>query len=96
MGKALASIRIDVDKITKDKIFVGQKGKYLDLTVSINDEPNQYGQNISVWEKQSDDERNNDDAKNYLGNGKIFWSDGGAPRAQQAPAQNNDDDSLPF
>ena len=28
---------IDVNKIPKDKIFVGKKGKYLPITITIND-----------------------------------------------------------
>jgi hypothetical protein len=34
---------IDVNKIPKDKIFVGKKGKYLPITITINDELDQFG-----------------------------------------------------
>jgi len=37
-------IKIDVSKIDKAHIFEGKKGKWLDLTVWINDAPDKYGQ----------------------------------------------------
>ena len=32
---------INLSEIPKDKIFVGKKGKYLPITITLNDEPDQ-------------------------------------------------------
>jgi hypothetical protein len=35
------SLKIDIDKIDKSKLFKGQKGTYLDAVVFLNDEKDQ-------------------------------------------------------
>ena len=100
----LISASIDVSKISKDKLISGAKGKYLNITISINDEVDQYGNQVGIYESQSKDERDAKDKKNYLGNGKIAWSsDGGstakpsAPASAPAPqAKVEEGDDLPF
>lgn len=100
----LISASIDVSKISKDKLIVGAKGKYLNITISINDDVDQYGNQVGIYESQSKDERDAKDKKNYLGNGKIAWSsDGGstakpsAPASAPAPqAKVEEGDDLPF
>ena len=44
---------IDVNKIPKDKIFVGKKGKYLPITITINDELDQFGNQGPVVVEQT-------------------------------------------
>ena len=34
---------INLSEIPKDKIIEGKKGKYLPITITINDEPDQFG-----------------------------------------------------
>ena len=51
----------------------GEKG--ISLTVSINDEANQWGQNLSAYVSQSKEDRVKKD-RFYVGNGKTFWTDG--------------------
>jgi len=34
---------INLTAIPKDKIIVGKKGKYLPIAISVNDEPDQFG-----------------------------------------------------
>jgi hypothetical protein len=99
----LISASIDVSKISKGKLIEGAKGKYLNITISINDEVDQYGNQVGIYESQSKEERDAKEKKNYLGNGKITWtSDGGtAPKSEASkpvPPKANveDDDSLPF
>ena len=36
---------INLDSIPKDKIIMGKKGKYLPLTITLNDEVDQFGNN---------------------------------------------------
>ena len=99
MSKLIA-LSIDVNKINKERPYQGQKGKYLNLTVALNDEPDQYGNHASAWEEQTKEEREAGQQKNYLGNGKVFWTDNGSSQPQQASqsSQNlgQDDDDLPF
>ena len=95
---------IDLNKIPKDKIFVGKKGKYLPITITINDEPDQFGNQGPVVVEQTKEERDAKVAKTYLGNVKIVWTNGtnvdtaprdgdsSAPPPQLKPQQ----DDLPF
>ena len=93
---------IDLNKIPKDKIFVGKKGKYLPITITINDEVDQFGNQGPVVVEQSKEERDAKSPKTYLGNVKVVWSNGNnvnpAPRdGEQAPAQTAPQvDDLPF
>ena len=50
----LVSASLDVTKIKKQKL---KDGKYLNITVSINDDTNKFGQNVGVYETQSKEER---------------------------------------
>lgn len=80
----------------------GKDGKYKNFTLSINNEVNQYGQNVSMWVEQSKEERDAKAKKNYVGNGKVVWTDGTnvAPAKQSVPANENTieeaDDDMPF
>ena len=95
---------IDLNKIPKDKIFIGKKGKYLPITITINDEPDQFGNQGPVVVEQTKEERDAKVAKTYLGNVKIVWTNGtnvdtaprdGAPAPAQAQTTPQADD-LPF
>ena len=104
---SLISVSIDLTKIDKSKINNHQNGsKYYNLTLSVNDETNQYGQNVGVYDSQSKEERDANHQKNYLGNGKVVWTgdgkisvaqrqeNGTANEAANVPAE--DDGDLPF
>ena len=64
---------IDVTKIDKEKIV---KGKYLGISIFLNDENDQYGNNVIVTLSQSKEERDIKAPKTYLGNGKVVWGEG--------------------
>ena len=95
---------INLNEIPKDKIITGKKGKYLPITITLNDEVDQFGNQGPVCVEQTKEERDAKTAKTYLGNVKVVWTNGEnvdiAPRdnaPQQAtpqPAQVEDD--LPF
>jgi len=96
---------IDLTKIPKDKIIDGKKGKYLPITITINDELDNYGNNGPVMVSQSKEERESKAAKVYLGNVKVVWTNGNnvaaAPRNDQAgfqaaPQPQPVADDLPF
>ena len=67
---------INLNNIPKDKIIEGKKGKYLPITITINDELDQFGNNGPVVVSQSKEERESKVAKVYLGNVQIVWTNG--------------------
>jgi hypothetical protein len=78
-----------------------KQAKGVELTISIADETNNFGQNVSSFVSQSKEDREAKKQKFYVANGKCFWTDGKITKAEQqaqpqqsAPSQ--DDDSLPF
>ena len=94
---------INLNAIDKSKIIEGKKGKYLPITITVNDEPDQFGNQGPVCIEQSKEEREAKVAKTYLGNVKIVWTngtnvdtapraDGISPNSQAAPQV----DDLPF
>ena len=96
---------INLSAIDKSKIIDGKKGKYLPITITINDEPDQFGNQGPVCMEQTKEEREAKVAKKYLGNCKVVWTDGVFPEPnrdnQQAPPQNKPqavaaDPDLPF
>jgi len=100
---SIIATSIDLNKIPKDKIIIGKKGKYLPITITLNDELDQFGNNGPVVVQQSKEEREAKTEKVYLGNVKVVWTNGdnvaAAPRdgqpQQAAPAAAPVDD-LPF
>ena len=94
---------INLNEIPKDKIYVGKKGKYLPITITLNNELDQFGNQGPVVVAQTKEERDAKTPKTYLGNVKVVWTDGNnvntAPRDNNsapatAPAAANED--LPF
>ena len=70
------------------KTLKAKKEKGIALTVSINDETNDYGQNVSSYVSQSKEDRDNKKQKYYIGNGKVYWSDGKITVAERKSVPN--------
>ena len=97
---------IDLTKIPKDKIIDGKKGKYLPLTITLNEEVDQFGNQGPIIVAQSKEERDAKMDKVYLGNVQVVWTNGdnvaAAPRQDQpgmaAPAAKPQpvEEDLPF
>ena len=95
---------INLNEIPKDKIINGKKGKYLPITITINDEPDQFGNQGPVVVEQSKEERDAKTQKTYLGNCRVVWTNGdnvdAAPRDGQTAAPQPKsaviDNDLPF
>jgi len=98
---------INLNEIPKDKIYVGKKGKYLPITITLNDELDQFGNQGPVVVEQTKEERDAKAPKTYLGNVKVVWSNGQnvdpAPRdtnmspiTSASAAQPATEDDLPF
>ncbi len=91
-----ASIR--VDKLPKEKFVKGKDGAvYYNLTISVSDD-SRYGNNVAITDSQTKEEREAKKPKNYLGNGKVVWTDGNIVLAEKEPVieQVADTDDLPF
>lgn len=86
MGKIALSLKINVSQIDKARLFKGQKGQYLDMTIFVDlDQLDQYGNSGMITQDVSKDEKQQGVKGNILGNGKVFWVENGqAPRAQNS------------
>ena len=96
---------INLSEVPKDKIITGEKGKYLPITITLNDEPDQFGNQGPIVVAQTKEERESKQNKTYLGNVQVVWTNGDnvatAPRddqpVQAAPVgQAVPADDLPF
>ena len=91
---------IRVDKLPKEKFIKGKDGAvYYNLTISVGDET-RYGNNVSFTDSQTKEERDAKVAKNFLGNGKVVWTDGTVKLAEReekvAVAVDEQSGDLPF
>ncbi len=78
---------INLSEIPKDKIYVGKKGKYLPITITLNDDVDQFGNQGPVVVEQTKEERESKQAKTYLGNVKVVWTNGN--NVDRAPMDSN-------
>ncbi len=62
---------INLSEIPKDKIIPGKKGKYLPITITINDESDQFGNQGPIVVAQTKEERDAQEKKTYLGNVQV-------------------------
>lgn len=96
---ALINVSLRVDKLPKEKFVSGKDGAvYYNFTIGVNDESNQYGQNVSLTDSQTKEEREAKKAKTYLGNGNVVWTDGNikvADKKVEVTAKEVESD-LPF
>tara|TARA_R100001440_G_scaffold70846_1_gene93505 strand:- start:3151 stop:3408 length:258 start_codon:yes stop_codon:yes gene_type:complete len=73
------------------------KGTYHNYTLSVNDETNQYGQNVAIWKEQTKEERTAKKPREYVGNGRVVWTEGTVARAEAVQQVGADDTAnLPF
>lgn len=80
---------INLTNIPKDKIIEGKKGKYLPITITVNDEVDQFGNQGPVIVSQTKEERETKVDKTYLGNVQVVWTNGEFPSPPPRPEQSN-------
>ena len=100
------SIKIDVTKIDKSRLFKGKKGTYLDLTSFIDtEEEGEYGDHGTVSQSVSQEERSSGKKMPFIGNVKVFWQEAGYEGRPKSPEElkeqysdddDDDDDDIPF
>jgi len=94
---ALINLKINLDNLPKEKFVKGKKGTYYSFTVSVNDDTNTYGQNASVFDSQSKEQREAKEPRKYIGNGQVAWTDGTCVKVErQEEAQAVVSDDMPF
>ena len=97
---ALINLSLRVDKLPKEKFVQGKDGAvFYNFTVSVNDESNQWGQNVSLTDSQTKEEREAKKPKSYLGNGTVVWTNGTiqlAEKKEGVATKEVVEDSLPF
>ena len=81
----------------------GKEGEGVKLTISLSDQPNNFGQNVSAYVAQTKEQRDAKKPLFYVGNGKTFWSKGETPCPQRdqptqapQPVTAGGEDDLPF
>ena len=84
---------INLNMIDKSKIIEGKKGKYLPLTITLNDEVDQFGNQGPLIIEQSKEEREAGVQGAILGNVKTLGEFGNNNRASATSAPQDD---IPF
>jgi len=97
----LVNASLNLTEIPKDKIVEGKKGKYINVTIAVNNDPDNFGQHCSITVQQTKEERDAKEKKLYLGNGKVVWSDGQFPdqpmkKPQPMVKSVAEENDLPF
>lgn len=91
----IISASIDLNKIDKSRIKEHKNGaKYYNLTIICNDTQDTYGNDVSIQQGQTPEERAAKAKKVFIGNGKTVYDNHAT--APTAGKNNNDNDSLPF
>ena len=84
------------------KVINAKNQSGISLQIGINDETNQWGQNVSLSVSQTKEEREAKKDKYYVGNGKIFYTDGKITKAEKKDIPKTEEsfipsgDTLPF
>ena len=94
---------LKLNQLDKSKIIQGKNGPIYPLVVYVNDEPNQWNQNVTVSTDWTKEEREAGKKNDYVANGRVTKTDGvivavpyeGASQ-QSAPAVEEGVSDLPF
>ena len=92
----IISAKLNVSAIDKTKLFKGEKGTYLDITLLENrDGTDQYGNDFMVVQDLGKEARQRGEKGPILGNAKIRGQRDGQRPAQSAPAPKPAADDNP-
>ena len=67
---------IKISDFPQDKVYRGEKGDYLPITIIINDELNDFGKQGPIYVEQTKEEREAREPKTYLGDVSVVYTDG--------------------
>lgn len=97
----MIKIRIDVTKITRERLFLGKNGaKYLNAILIERKTPDQWGSTHSIKEDQSKEEREAGKEAKFIGDARD-WSmtqrpDGNREDRRESQTRVEDDDFTAF
>lgn len=90
----ILSASIDLTKIDKSKIVEKNGKKWYNISIFINDELDQYGNNVQVVQSQSKEEKGQ--PKVFLGNGKVNYTSTPQTTQNEPTKQEEATEDLPF
>jgi hypothetical protein len=103
MKKSMHDVYLKLETLkTIVKTLEKKKENGVSVIIHVNNEKNQYGNNITGWVKQSEEDKKNKKPKFYVLNGKTFWTEDGelpADYSEQMPDDSPDgegNNDLPF
>ena len=86
---------IDLTKVDRNKIVNHKNGsKYLNISIIVNDEKNQYDQDTSICHSQTKEEREAKAKRRFIGNGKTVFDSGPSQEAQSEKQDDFSNDSI--
>lgn len=71
-----AYLELFFKKETLETMLRSMEGSGMNVTIQINDESNEWGNNVSAYKAQTKEQRDSKSPKFYLGNGKVYWENG--------------------
>ena len=74
---------IDLTKVDKTRLVDGTK---LQIT-SVVDDATKFGNNVGTYESMSKEEKDSGRKRNYVGNGRVVWTDGVVKLAEKDEAK---------
>jgi len=92
----MITLKIDVMKIDKTKLFEGKNGaKYLDLVI-MDSKNDKYGNDYMVVQAVSKEDQEKGVRGNILGNGKNVGTKSSGQSSEQSSSSSSNIDELPF
>jgi len=88
MSKLGISLKIDVTKIDKSRLFKGKKGTYLDITTFVDiHNPGEHGDHGFITQSLTKEEREQKVQLPILGNTTVFYNSDSAASHRQGVSQ---------
>jgi len=95
MARVGLSVRIDVTKIDKERLYKGKKGTYLDLVTFVDlDNRDQYDNNGFISQSTTKEERESGVQTAILGNVRVIGN--ASTETQSSDLLNELEEDVPF
>lgn len=103
---SLSNVYVKLETLETLLAVVKKKGeKGISIDISISETTNEWGQNLTAYVSQKKEQREEKKPRFYVGNGKVFWTDGKIevakkkevdPTATPPGATGEETEDLPF
>jgi len=95
MARVGLSVRVDVTKIDKERLYKGKKGTYLDLVTFVDlDNRDQYDNNGFISQSTTKEEREAEVQTPILGNVRVIGN--ASTKTQSSDSLNELEEDVPF